>query len=72
MGMERLVKMGTGGEYEGAKHVSPHSQPASPNLVFALLQRDRHPIEQLEALSLKHGAQTGQRTLTIYRQKDAV
>jgi hypothetical protein len=48
---------------EGAKHGSPHSQTA------ALLQRYRHPIELQKALSLKHGAQAGPRTLTIYWQR---
>lgn len=65
--------MGTGGKYEGAKPVSPPLTARTFEFSFCRSQpcskRDRHPIEQLEALSLKHGAQTGQRTLTIYWQR---
>jgi len=73
--MERLVKMGTGDEYEGAKPVSPRSQPAPSNLVFVVASLAPKEIVIQSSNwkhSLKHGAQTGQRTLTILLAKDAV
>jgi hypothetical protein len=70
VGMGKAARWNGVAKYdEGAKQVPLGSQPAPSNLVQSCSKKDRHPTEQLEALSLKHGAQTGQRTLTIHWQR---